>query len=270
MAKSLRRKKFAPAKALCLHSDTLSLNKPQPPSKQLRPTIMSYTYKYPRPALAVDCIVFGYGDADKLKVALVFRNKEPLTWALPGGFVHIDESTDEAAKRELREETGLSGIFLEQLFTFGSVERDTRPDYGRVVSVAHYALTNLDGQPLEAGSDADKVKWFDADDVPPLAFDHADILAMALKRLRGKARYEPIGFHLLPPKFTLARLQRLYEIILGEDLDKRNFRAKVKALGILEELDEMETGLPRPPARLYRFDKKAYKAKVAEGFHFKI
>ncbi|HSC88133.1 MAG TPA: NUDIX domain-containing protein, partial [Polyangiaceae bacterium] len=172
---------------------------------------MPYTYKYPRAALTVDCVVFAVDD-DGLKVLLIERAAEPFVghWALPGGFVRVDETTDEAARRELQEETGLRDVFLEQLYTFSSVARDPRE---RVVSVGHYALVKPSA--VEAGSDASKAQWFDVGELPELAFDHDEIVAVALERLRGKVRYQPLGFELLPNKFTLGQLQRLYESILG-------------------------------------------------------
>ena len=229
---------------------------------------MSYTYEYARAALTVDCIVFGLDD-EELKVLLIQRGIEPFEgcWALPGGFVHVDESVDEAARRELREETGVADVFLEQLYTFGAVDRDPRE---RVVSVAYYALINLSDHRLTADTDAKNAAWFSIYDVPELAFDHAHILEMAHERLRGKIRYQPIGFELLPPKFTLTQLQRLYEKILDTTLDKRNFRKKILKMGILEGLDEVETDVAHRAAQLYRFDADAYKEKIQSGFNFEL
>src|SRR6266566_374082 len=162
---------------------------------------MPHTYKYPRAALTVDCVVFGFDEAE-LKVLLIQRALDPFKgkWALPGGFVRVDETIDEAARRELAEETGLKDIFLEQLYTFGAVDRDPRE---RVVSVAYYALVKLADFSTKASTDAADARWFPISNAPKLAFDHANILATALTRLKGKVRYQPIGFELLPPKFTL-------------------------------------------------------------------
>jgi 8-oxo-dGTP diphosphatase len=183
---------------------------------------MTFTYKHARPALAVDCVVFGLDEED-LKVLLIQRDVEPFQgkWALPGGFVHVDESLDDAARRELAEEAGLHKVFLDQLYTFGAVDRDPRE---RVVSVAYYALVKLTDHRVVAATDARDAAWFPASDLPGLPFDHERIVDTALTRLRGKVRYQPIGFELLPQKFTLSALQRLYEIILERQLDKRNFR----------------------------------------------
>src|SRR6059036_1923736 len=159
---------------------------------------MAFTYQYPRAALTVDCVVFGF-DEGELKVLLIERALEPFKgkWALPGGFVRVDETLDEAARRELQEEAGLRNVFLEQLYTFGAVDRDPRE---RVVSVAYYALVKLSEHEAKAATDATNARWFLAAKVPSLAFDHANILSAAMARLKGKVRYKPIGFELLPPK----------------------------------------------------------------------
>jgi 8-oxo-dGTP diphosphatase len=229
---------------------------------------VSFSYRYARPALAVDCVVFGLDDED-LKVLVIRRDLEPFAgrWALPGGFVRVDESLDDAARRELAEETGASRVYLEQLYTFGAVERDPRE---RVVSVAYYALVNLADHRVKAATDARDAAWFAVHDTPALAFDHEEIVALALERLRGKVRYRPVGFELLPPKFTLTMLQRLYEKILERELDKRNFRKKVLATGLLEELDEVEQDVAHRAARLYRFDKKRYRELEKDGIDFAL
>ncbi|MBA3709405.1 MAG: NUDIX hydrolase [Planctomycetes bacterium] len=229
---------------------------------------MPFSYNHPRAALTVDCVVFGLDDQD-LKVLLIQRDLAPFQgqWALPGGFVHLDETLEEAALRELREETGLTKVFLEQLYTFGAVGRDPRE---RIVTVAYYALVKLMDHRVQAATDARNAAWFAVSDLPKLAFDHDDILGAGLARLQGKVRYQPIGFELLPPKFTLTQLQRMYEVILERELDKRNFRKKVTALGLLEELDEVEQDVAHRAARLYRFDERKYRALVKQGFNFEI
>ena len=229
---------------------------------------MSGLDEYPRAIVAVDCAVFGLG-ADGLQVLLVQRGLDPYLgrWALPGGFVHIDESVDEAARRELQEETDLKEVFLEQLYTFGAVSRDPR---GRVVSVAYYALVRLIDHAAHAATDARDARWFAVRGAPPLAFDHQDILAKALERLQGKVRYVPIGFELLPPKFTLSQLQKMYELILERPFDKRNFRKKILDMELLEELDEHQQGVAHRAARLYRFDRRRYHELTRSGFNFEI
>ena len=229
---------------------------------------MPHTYQYPRAALTVDCVVFGF-DESELKVLLIERALEPFKgkWALPGGFVRVDEPLDEAARRELEEEAGLKQVFLEQLYTFGNVERDPRK---RVVSVAYYALVKLSAHETKAATDAADARWFPVSKVPKLAFDHAEILATALARLKAKVRYQPIGFELLPPKFTLSQLQHLYEAVLGVGLDKRNFRKKVLSFGLLVPLNETQMVGRHRPAQLFCFDADKYERLKRKGMLFEL
>jgi 8-oxo-dGTP diphosphatase len=229
---------------------------------------MPYTYEYPRAALTVDCVVFGF-DEEELKILLIQRGLPPFKgkWALPGGFVRVDETVDHAAIRELQEETGLHDVFLEQLYTFGAVKRDPRE---RVVSVAYYALVKLSEHPAAGATDASDAGWFPVSRPPALAFDHAEILALALARLRAKVRYEPIGFELLPEKFTLSQIQHLYEAVLETELDKRNFRKKILSMGVLVPLKEQSRGGAHRPAQLYRFDARKYGALKKRGFNFEL
>jgi len=229
---------------------------------------MPYTYKYPRAALTVDCVVYGF-DGGELKVLLIQRGLEPFKggWALPGGFVRLDETLDEAARRELYEEAGLTNVFLEQLYTFSAVDRDPRE---RVVSVAHYALVKLSDHHAKAATDAANAQWFAVSKVPKLAFDHDDILKTALARLKGKVAYQPIGFELLPAGFTLSELQHLYEAVLETTLDKRNFRKKVLSFGLLQKLEERQMSGRHRPAQLYRFDTQKYEKLKKRGFSFEV
>ena len=229
---------------------------------------MPFTYKHARAALTVDCVVFGLDDGD-LKVLLVQRDLEPFAgwWSLPGGFVRNDETLDEAARRELAEETGATNVYLEQLYTFGELNRDPSE---RVVTVAYYSLVKLSDHRIRNATDARKAAWFTVGDVPTLAFDHTRILEGAYQRLRAKVRYQPIGFELLPPKFTLTQLQKLYEVILGRALDKRNFRKKLLAMGVLVELNEIEQDVAHRAARLYAFDKGKYDRMTKRGFNFEL
>ncbi len=211
----------------------------------------SYIYEHPRPALTVDVVIFSLR-AGALQVLLVRRGEPPFAgqWAIPGGFVQIEESLDEAANRELEEETGLEAAYLEQLYTYGDPERDPR---GRVVSVAYFALVPPgETHRIEGGTDAMEAAWHPIQDLPRLAFDHDEILHYALRRLRYKLEYSAVGFELLPEEFTLSEIQQTYEIILGEKLDKRNFRRRILNAEIIEATPHQRTGDGRP-ARLYRY-----------------
>lgn len=227
---------------------------------------MAHTYQYPRAALTVDCVVFGLDQGD-LKIMLIQRDLEPFRgqWALPGGFVHVDETLEQAALRELEEETGLARVYMEQLRAFSEVDRDPRE---RVVSVAFFALVKLQDHRVKAATDARDAAWFSISDIPSLAFDHHEIVDFAIEQLRVKTRREPIGVELLPPKFTLTELQRLYETVLERPLDKRNFRKKVLATGLLVELDEVEKDVSHRAARLYRFDRRRYDQLRRKGIDF--
>lgn len=229
---------------------------------------MAHSYDYPRPALAVDCVVFGFDEGD-LKVLLIQRNLDPFAgkWALPGGFVRIEESLEQAALRELQEETGVSKVYLEQLYTFGGPRRDPRE---RVVTVAYYALVKLSNHRVRGATDARNAAWFSLTDLPRLAFDHDAIVETALERLKGKVRYEPIGFELLPQRFTLTELQHLYETILETSLDKRNFRKKILGMDLLIETDEIQQDVAHRAARLYRFDESKYRQLEKKGFNFEL
>jgi len=215
--------------------------------------------------VTVDIVIFTLREGS-LQVLLVKRGVPPFEgqYAIPGGFIRGDESLEEAALRELHEETGLRNVFLEQLYTFGDPKRDPR---GRVITVAYYALIASDKLSLVAGADAAEAQWFPASSVPPLAFDHKSILDYALERLRNKLEYTTVGFQLLAEKFTLGELQAVYEAILGRPLDKRNFRRKLALLGILKPLREWRrTG--RKPAQLFRFAAPRFEKLKDKGILF--
>lgn len=219
---------------------------------------MSSLNKYPRPSVTVDLVIFTIAD-DDLKVLLIRRGGEPFKgcWALPGGFVEIGESLEAAAARELSEEAGVTNVYLEQLYTFGDPGRDPR---GRVISVSYFALVDADRQRIRAASDAADAQWqsvFDTKTNGKLAFDHKRILDYAVWRLRNKIEWTTVGYELLPKKFTLSELQRVYEIILQKPVDKRNFRKKVLAQGRIRELSETRSDVAHRPARLYSFRKKS-------------
>lgn len=227
-----------------------------------------YCYEYPRPAITTDCVIFGF-DEGELKLLLIERGIEPFKgkWAFPGGFLNMEENTDECARRELFEETGIKDVFIEQLYSFSDVDRDPR---GRVITVSYYALVKLFNYKIHAGDDAKSAKWFPLSQVPTLAFDHDRILRVALNRLRGKIRYQPIGFELLPEKFTLPELQTLYETVLELQLDRRNFRKKILDTGLLIDNNESVKGVPHKGAKYFSFNKKKYKELSERGFNFEI
>lgn len=210
---------------------------------------------YERPSVTVDVVIFALV-ADDLQVLLIKRKKQPYAqmWAIPGGFVRSHESLEEAAARELAEETGVTGVYMEQLYTFGDPDRDPRT---RVITVAYFALAPYDAVDHRPGDDAAETGWFSVFDLPELAFDHARILEYALTRLRYKLEYTSVGFKLLPDVFTLSELQQAYETILGEKLDKRNFRRKILAAEILEETGEKDRSGEGRPAMLYRYREDA-------------
>lgn len=209
-----------------------------------------YQYIHPHPAVTTDIVIFTLRDK-QLKVLLIKRGGDPYKgkWALPGGFVQMDEDLETSARRELAEETGISGVYLEQLYTFGAVDRDPRE---RVITIAYYALIPSDKIQLQAATDAEAVGWFSLNELPPLAFDHQDIVAMAHQRLVAKLDYSTIAFQFMPREFTLSELQEVYEIILREEMDRRNFRKWILALEQIEETGEERREGAHRPAKLYR------------------
>lgn len=209
-----------------------------------------YNYDQPHPAVTVDVVIFTIRN-DQLKLLLIRRAYKPYKgkWALPGGFVNMEESLDEAAERELKEETGVVGVYLEQLYTFGVPKRDPRE---RVITVAYYALIPSEKIQLQASTDAEAVGWFGMDELPKLAFDHAKIVELAHERLVAKLDYSTLAFKFLPDTFTLHELQNIYEIINQEAIDKRNFRKWILGLGQVEETGKKSEGGAHRPAKLYR------------------
>jgi 8-oxo-dGTP diphosphatase len=215
--------------------------------------------------VTVDIVIFTV-DSGSFKVLLVKRGIPPFkgAFALPGGFVRDGESLDQAALRELQEETGVTDVYLEQLYSFGDPARDPR---GRIVTIAYFALLSAGRVPLRVSGDVTEAHWFPMDKLPPLAFDHAGILDYAVDRLRNKLEYTTVGFQLLPAKFTLSELQQVYEAILGRKLDKRNFRRKLALLRILKPVPQYRrTG--RRPARLYEFIAPRFEKLKDKGIVF--
>ena len=219
--------------------------------------------------VAVDAIVFGYQN-NQLYILLIqqkFGTQESY-WALPGGLVQNEESLQEAVKRELKEETNVTVNYFEQLFTFGDdVNRDSR---NRVISVAYFALVDPSKLQIKADSDADNVQWFNINEVPPLAFDHKNILEKAINRLKAKLTYEPVGFDLLPKEFLFSELENLYCTILEKEIDRRNFRKKILSFDIIEETEQFGSSKSGRPAKLFKFNKLKYNELIKKGFHFEI
>ena len=226
----------------------------------------TYTYEYPRPAVTTDCVIFGF-DADGLSVLLIERGIEPFKgcWAFPGGFMQMDEDADTCARRELEEETGLKADYVEQFGTFSDVNRDPR---GRTVTIAHYALVKK--SEVKGADDAAQAKWFPIGNIPPLAFDHDRILRVALKALKEKIHFEPVGFELLPQVFTMPQLQDLYESILEVKFDRRNFASKMLKLGILTEVGERPKNAGSRIPVNYSFNQDKYDQLKSKGFRLEF
>jgi len=223
-----------------------------------------YHYKYPHPSVTTDCVIFGF-DGAKLKVLLIERGVDPFKgkWALPGGFLRMDENAEQGALRELREETGLDNAYIKQFHTFTEPDRDPRE---RVVTIAFYALVRL--QDVTGGDDAARAEWFDLDDVPSLAFDHDQILRIATKELRRQIHFEPIGFELLPEEFTIKELQMLYEAILDVRFDRRNFYKKMQHLELLTQVQRESTARNQP--FLFKFNSAKYDELKQKGFRLEF
>tara|TARA_B100000949_G_scaffold102173_1_gene91025 strand:- start:7521 stop:8336 length:816 start_codon:yes stop_codon:yes gene_type:complete len=229
---------------------------------------LNFYQKEDQVLLAVDCIIFGF-DKTNLKILLIKRNFEPEKgkWSLIGGFLKKNENLDQAATRVLNTLTGLSDIYMEQVYTYSKVDRDPGQ---RTISVAYFALIDVESHQFD-GIQIDSARWFDMDEAPNLIFDHEEMIRKAIARLQRRAMTMPIGFELLPEKFTMRQLQNLYESILDKKLDKRNFINKINSLDVLVKLDEKDMTVSRKGAYLYVFDKEKYEKKVAEdGFSFKL
>ena len=219
--------------------------------------------------VSVDAVVFGYDSEEGVSVLLIKRRFEPFQkfWALPGGLVKDEESLEQAVSRKLKEEAGIDVNYLEQLYSFGKPGRDPR---NRVLSVAYYGLVRPKDFQISAQMDAEDVAWFNIKKIPKLAFDHKQIVELAVKRLQGKIAYEPIGFELLDKRFPFSDLEKLYQALLGRDLDRRNFKKKIMGYGFLEELNEStHRGVGRP-AVLYQFNKKTYFDLKENGYNFDL
>lgn len=218
-----------------------------------------YSYKYPHPAVTTDCVVFGFNGSG-LSALLIKRGIEPYkdSWAFPGGFLHMDETAEQGALRELKEETGVHDIYIEQLQAFTGVERDPRE---RVLTIAFLAFVRQDDYEVIGGDDAAEARWFPVDELPSLAFDHAEIMRVALDRLRWKIQYEPLAFRLLNCTFTMSQLQTIYEAVLGQTFDRRNFHKKMLAMGYITPTGDSLQNNGRP-AMLYRFDEELFRKAI--------
>ena len=226
----------------------------------------NYCYKYPHPSVTTDCVIFGF-DGTQLQVLLIERGIEPYKgkWAFPGGFLNMNESAEEGALRELQEETGLTGAYIEQFHTFTEPNRDPRE---RVITIAYYALVRI--QEVKGGDDAARAKWFALDEVPQLAFDHDMILRTALARLRERIHFQPIGFELLPEKFTMKELQSLYEAILQVKFERRNFAKKMLHYDLVTQLEETVWPTAKREAYLFSFNKENYEEFKKKGFQLEF
>jgi 8-oxo-dGTP diphosphatase len=229
---------------------------------------MPFKNSFFQSAFSVDNVIFGL-DNSQLQVLLIRRKSEPFEgeWALPGDLVHPEENLRDAPKRVLKELTGLVDVYLEQVHTFGKVDRHP---VGRVVTVAYYSLVNIHKVQPRAASFAAEVKWFPVFELDALPFDHLEILQKCTIQLQNSVRTMPIGFELLPEKFTLSDVQDLYESVLNKHLDKRNFRKKFLSMGILVDVKEYQTGVAHRPAKLFRFETEKYEEFKAKGFNFEI
>ncbi len=216
---------------------------------------------------AIDCIIFGFDNED-LKILLIKRDFEPERgkWSLIGGFMTKEETFDDSANRVLERLTGFHDIYMEQLYAYSKVDRDP---VERTISVAYFALINIEKHNKDLIKNY-SAQWFSVSDLPPLIFDHADMVKQAIKRLRIRTAIKPIGFDLLPQKFTMRELQKLYEAILDEKLDKRNFINKINSFKILKRLDEKDMTTSKKGSYLYQFDHDQYKRNVVNGFAFKL
>lgn len=230
---------------------------------------MNFYSKYAKLLVAVDSIIFGFNENDvELKVLLLKRNFEPEKgkWSLMGGFVSPEESLDEAAERIVSQLTGLNHVYMEQLFAFGDVSRDAG---GRIISVAYFSLIKINEHDTKLVKDHGAF-WIPLSELPQLIFDHSEMVEKALRKLRIRARTQPIGFELLPEKFTIPQLQRLYEAIYQLPFDKRNFRRKLLSMGLLEKMDEKEKETSKKGAFYYKFNQKKYEELIRKGFNFEL
>ena len=224
-----------------------------------------FSYKYPHPAVTVDCVIFGF-DGKSLRILLIERGLEPFkgSWALPGGFVRIDETVEEAAIRELFEETNVKGVYMSQLSVFSQVDRDPRE---RVITVAFYALVKPSDHDVIRGDDATNAQWFGLDDYPSLVFDHEQIVKAAFSQLQRNFRAGNVGLEMFEDKFSISQLYTLHSLVTRQDIDRRNFYKKMTSYEYIEPTSEKMRETPHKPSQLFSIDRPTYDSKVMESFN---
>ncbi len=224
-----------------------------------------FSYKYPHPAVTVDCVIFGF-DGKSLRILLIERGLEPFkgSWALPGGFVRMDETVEEAAMRELFEETNVKGVYMSQLSVFSEVDRDPRE---RVITVAFYALAKPSDHDVIGGDDAANAQWFSLDDYPTLVFDHEKIVKVAFSQLQRNFRAGNVGLEMFEDKFSISQLYALHSLVTQQDIDRRNFYKKMTSYEFIEPTSEKMRETPHKPSQLFSLDRTTYDLKVMESFN---
>ena len=224
-----------------------------------------FTYEYPRPAVTVDCVIFGF-DGKSLRILLIERGREPYigSWALPGGFVRMDETVEEAAIRELQEETNMKGVYMSQLAVFSDVLRDPR---GRVITVAFYALVKPSDHDVIGGDDAASAQWFSLDDYPIPVFDHEQIIKAAYSQLQRNFRAGNVGLEMFEDKFSISQLYTLHSLVTQKDIDRRNFYKKMTSFEYIEPTSEKMSDTPHKPSQLFSIDRLTYDSEIKESFN---
>jgi 8-oxo-dGTP diphosphatase len=227
--------------------------------------VRKFSYKYPHPAVTVDCVIFGF-DGKSLRILLIERGVEPFkgSWALPGGFVKIDETVDKAAIRELQEETNVRGIYMSQLSVFSEVDRDPRE---RVITVAFYALVKPSDHDVIGGDDAASARWFSLDDYPPLVFDHEQIVKAAFAQLQRNFRAGNVGLELFEDKFSISQLYTLHSLVTKKEIDRRNFYKKVTSYNYIEPTNEKMSETPHKPSQLFSIDRSVYDTEIRNSYN---
>jgi len=227
--------------------------------------VKKFSYEYPHPAVTVDCVIFGF-DGKSLRILLIERGVEPFkgSWALPGGFVKIDEKVEEAAIRELQEETNVKGVYMSQLSVFSEVDRDPRE---RVITVAFYALVKPSDHDVIGGDDAANASWFSLDEYPSLVFDHELIVKAAFAQLQRNFRAGNVGLELFEDKFSISQLYTLHSLVTKKEIDRRNFYKKVTSYNYIEPTNEKMSETPHKPSQLFSIDRKVYDREIENSYN---